>query len=528
MNVISDDPTVIRPALDALRTSFHNGRTKSLDYREAQLKNLVRGMQELTPKFEDALKKDIGLSSFMTYMLSLSLCINDVNHTISNFRKWARALPADTSMTIGPAKSYVLPEPYGVALVISAWNYPLYTLIPPAATAIAAGNCVILKPSEMAPATSKVVVELFEKYLDKNCYRVLEGKVEVSKAIIQEKFDVIVFTGSPEKGKLIAKAAAENLIPCVLELGGKSPTIVDRDANLDNAAMRIVQGRFMNAGQTCVAPDYCFAHKDIKAQFLQKIREYIIKFHGEDPSKDEHYARIINQDHTRRLKSYLDENHGGRVVFGGQVDESQKYVAPTVIDCPNLDSKLMTEEIFGPILPVLEFSNIQDVIQFINQRDKPLALYYYGGLLSSNKKRIINETSSGAVMINDSIFHLLNSDLPFGGVGNSGYGTCHGLWGFNNVSHLKPVMEKIGGLNVFPFNARYPPYTSGKQNLVRTLFKLNAVNQGHIVKGAIFTVAAIAVCMNVKQEKLNSARFLLADFLKNLSEKLRQGPKPKL
>ena len=525
--LIPDDPSVIRPTLDALRNSFHEGKTRPFNYRERQLRALLKGIEELTPKFEVALKKDLGVSPFMNYMLSIGITVNEIKDILKNFRKWARPIPADTSVPIGPGKSYVIPEPYGIALVMSAWNYPLFTLIPPAATAIAAGNCVVVKPSEMAPHTSKVVVELFEKYLDKDCFRVIEGQVEVAKAITREKFDVIVFTGSPEKGKLVAKAAAENLVPCVLELGGKNPTIVDRDANLDNAAMRIVSSRFINAGQTCIAPDYCFVHKDVKKEFLKKLKEYVIKFHGTDPSKDEHFPRIVNEFHTNRLKEYLEENHNGKVIIGGEVRVKDKYVSPTVIDSPKLDSKLMQDEIFGPILPVLEFTDISDVIKHIRNHEKPLALYYYGSIFGTNKQRIINETSSGAVMINDSLFHILNSTLPFGGVGHSGFGSCHGIWGFNSVSHLKPVMEKVS-TNFFPYSVRFPPYTGGKQMLMKTIFKLNSVQQRHLLKGALFTVVMIAVALRVKADGVGKTTTMISEFFKKLGERMgksQRGPK---
>lgn len=493
--VIPDDPSVIRPTLEALKKTFLTGKTKDISFRIKQLKNLARGLKEMSAKLDEAIQKDIGLSPFMNFMASTTPCLNEIEDCIRNVRKWAKPEKTNTPLPLGPAKSYIVPEPYGVCLVLSAWNYPLITLIPPIATAIAAGNCVVAKPSEMAPHTSNVVAELFEKYMDKDCYRIIEGQVQVAIAITKEKFDVLVFTGSPEKGRLVAKAAAENLIPCVLELGGKSPTIVDRDADLDNAAMRIVTGRFLNAGQTCIAPDYCFAHKDIKEKFLAKVKEYKEKFHGQDPKQDPHYARMINEWHTERIKSYLDEKHGGKIVFGGEVDIKQKYVAPTVVDSPSFNCKMMQDEIFGPILPVYEFSDIDTVIKFINDREKPLALYYYGSNSSKSKERLINETSSGAVMVNDSLFHILNSELPFGGVGNSGYGACHGKQGFDCLTHKKPVMEKYA-INMFPFNARYPPYTTGKQKLIKLLFGSFSITQYDALRALIFLIVLAVIIMN--------------------------------
>jgi len=483
--MISDDPSVIRPALDDLRKNFLTGKTLPLKYRKQQLNNLLRGLKELEPKFHAALQKDLNANEMMSYMLSTCLTIEDIKHTLAHIDKWNKPKSVDTPLVIGPGRSYIQPEPYGVALVIGAWNYPVATAVPYLATAIAAGNCCIVKPSEVSAHTSNVIAELVDKYLDKDCYRCIEGQVEVAKAITKEKFDLIVFTGSTEKGKLVAKAAAENLIPCVLELGGKSPTIVDRDANLDNAAMRIVQGRMINCGQTCIACDYLFIHKDIKAKLLAKIQEKITEFFGTDPSKSEDYPRMINDFHLQRVKSYLDEDHGGKVVIGGQIRAENKYIAPTIVDNPRLDSKLMQEEIFGPVLPVLEFADLDYVIKFIQERPKPLALYYYGSTFSNNYKRVKTLTSSGGLMANDSVFHFANNHLPFGGVGSAGYGKLHGYGGFKSFTHFKPVMEKTS-INFFPFNVRYPPYAGFRGQLLRFMLKLSQVNQSTIFKVLIW------------------------------------------
>ena len=482
--MILDDPKIIRPALEELRKSFLKGKTIPLAYRKQQLRNLIKGIRELEPKFHEALRKDLGASALASYMLSTNLTISEVEHALSNINKWTRKQYVDTPFIIGPARSYIQPEPYGVALVIGPWNYPLSTSVTYVATAIAAGNCCIVKPSEVSENTSKVIAELFDKYLDKECYRCIEGKVEVAKAIIKEKFDVIVFTGSTEKGKLVAQAAAENLVPCILELGGKSPTIVDRDANLENAALRIVQGRFINCGQTCIACDYLFVHTEVKVELLAKIQEKIIEFYGKDPSLSEDYPRIVNDFHLQRIKGYLEEEHGGKVIVGGEIKADQKYIAPTLVDNPKLTSQLMQEEIFGPVLPILEFNNLDYAIQFINERPKPLALYYYGSTLSSNYKKVKTFTSSGALVANDSVFHFGNSDLPFGGVGNAGYGKLHGYEGFKSLTHFKSVMEKTS-INFYPFNVRYPPYAGSRGNLLRLMLKYSYLKQSTIVKTLI-------------------------------------------
>ena len=402
-----------------------------------------------------------------------------LKHNLLHIDKWNQAESIDTPFVIGPARSYTQPVSLVVALVIGAWNYPIATCVPYVATAIAAGNCCVVKPSEVSANTSKVIAELFDKYLDKDCYRCIEGQVEVSKAIIKEPFDVIVFTGSTEKGKLVAKAAAENLVPCILELGGKSPTIVDKEANIDNAALRIVQGRFINCGQTCIACDYLFVHKEIKAELIQKINDKLVESYGRDPSKAEDYSRVINEFHVKRIQSYLDEDHGGKIVLGGEVKLNERYIAPTLIENPNLDSKLMQEEIFGPVLPILEFDDFDYVIKFINSRPKPLSLYYYGSSFSQNYKNLKTKTSSGGLLLNDSIFHFANSFLPFGGVGASGYGKLHGHAGFKALSHSKAVMEKAP-INFFPLNVRYRPYAGLRGKVLKLMLRNSRFKQSLI------------------------------------------------
>lgn len=482
--MIADDPKVIKPILNELQKGFRSKKTLPLKYRKEQLRNMIRGLEELEPKFHEALQKDLGVNPIMSRMISTNVALDEVKLILKEIDKWVKPEATDVPLLVGPGKSYIEPEPLGVALVIGAWNYPLTTSVPYVATAIAAGNCCIIKPSELSVHTSNVIAELFDKYLDKECYRCIEGQVEIAKAIIKEPFDIIVFTGSTEKGKLVAKAAAENLTPYILELGGKSPTIVDRNADLDNAALRIIQGRYMNAGQTCVACDYLFVHKDVKARLIEKLKEKIVEFYGEDPSKSFDYSRIINEFHVKRLKSYLDEAHGGKVLIGGQVDVKEKYVAPTLIDSPKLTSKVMQDEIFGPILPIYEFEDIDYVINFINERPKPLALYYYGSSSSNNYKRIKKETSSGGLAVNESVVQFAVLDLPFGGIGYSGQGKLHGIHGFRALSHFKSVFEK-GGLNIYPFNVRYPPHKGLRKKTLNFMLGMSGITQNMITQVVI-------------------------------------------
>lgn len=341
MDQIPDDPKVIKPIFEELKKSFFDGKTRPISFRKTQLKSLLRGLDEMKTEIHEAWTKDLGGNKFTSEMLSWGLCRSEVEESLEHLDSWNESISCDTPFSLGPGKSYMKPEALGLILIIGAWNYPLTLSVPYAATAIAGGNCVVVKTSEMAAYTSMAIAKLFDTYLDKSCYRVIQGHVEVAKNITTFPFDKIVFTGSTQKGKLVAEAAAKNLIPCVLELGGKSPTVIDKGADIKNAALRITQGRFTNAGQTCIANDYIFVHKDVKGNFLNQIKQEIANFYGENPAQSPDYSRIINEFHCQRLKSYLEEKHGGTVVCGGKVDIKDKYVAPTVIDSPSLDSQMM-------------------------------------------------------------------------------------------------------------------------------------------------------------------------------------------
>jgi aldehyde dehydrogenase (NAD+) len=496
--MINDDPSVIAPALAHLKQSFRLGKTLPIQYRKQQLRNMIRGIKELESKFHEAIQKDLGLNLIQSQMVSTNFTLDEVEYTLNNLDKWNKSESTDVPLAVGPGKSYIKPEPLGVGLVVGPWNYPVANSVAYVASAIAAGNCCVVKPSELSPHVSNVIAELFDKYMDKDCYRCIEGQVEVAKAICKQNFDIIIFTGSTDKGKLIAKAAAENLIPCILELGGKSPTVVDRNADLDNAAYRIMQGRYLNCGQTCVACDYLFVHKDVKEQLIQRFKQKLIEFYGEDPSKSKDYSRIVNDFHLQRLKGYLDENHGGKVLVGGQVNAKDRFIAPTLIENPRLNSKLMQDEIFGPILPIYEFEDFDYVVNFIKERPKPLALYYYGSASSDNYKRLKNDTSSGSLALNESVFQVAILQAPFGGVGFSGHGKLHGYNGFKAFSHFKSVFEK-GGLNFFPFNVRYPPYTGTRLKTLNMMLGASSLTQGGINKflGLIVLLVVLAIIIKL-------------------------------
>lgn len=475
---IPDDASIIKPAVAALQKNFKTGGTRDLAFRKNQLNQLLIAYEEMIPEINVALKQDLGFQRGQANHTEVPR--QEMIHFRDNLTSYAKSESVDSPAFLMPVISYVVPEPLGVVLIIGSWNYPFYTTLNYVACAIAAGNCVVLKPSEAAGHSSKLLAKLFKIALDERFYRCIEGKVEVAKAICKEKFDAIVFTGSTEKGKLVAQAAAENLTPCYLELGGKSPTIIDETADLQNAALRIAQGRFLNAGQTCVAPDYVFVHESIKKDFLERLKAEVKNFFTEDPKTSKDYSRIINEFHVDRLQGLIT-GHGGTVELGGQCDKKDFYVAPTIISNPKVDSKVMQEEIFGPILPIFSFKDISEVIEFINARPKPLALYYFGAFFSPNKKRIINETSSGGMVTNDCVYQLGNIHYPFGGVGMSGNCKLGGKQGFKNLSNMKTVMER-GTWNFPPFNVRYPPETDFKGKMMLTMMRTLSIRQGEILK----------------------------------------------
>lgn len=396
-----------------------------------------------------------------------------------------------TPFYMTPGLSYIHYEPLGVALIMNAWNYPFMGAIQPLITAIATGNMAIIKTSEVAKSSSKVIKKLVERYLDNKAYKVIEGEVEVAKEIITKPFDLVVFTGSSDKGKIVASAAGKNLTPCILELGGKSPCIVDKKANLDYAADKIVFGRFSNSGQTCVAPDYVLVHEEVASEFKKKLVNSLKNsFSGKSEKYlDSDKGAMINDFHVERIKGYLTENHGGKVLFGvknedGLKDIKNNWIAPTIIEDPNLESSIMTEEIFGPILPILTFSSIKDAIKMINDKPKPLALYYFGCVYGGNGKLVRESTSSGAFVQNETLFQAVHPHLPFGGVGNSGYGSYHGEHGFRNFSHPKACLTRVP-LNFYPFNAPTFPFTSLRQFTVKTLMAFGQIGQRKLIKRII-------------------------------------------
>ncbi len=445
--------------LNKQRQFFATGKTQNIDFRIEQLKKLKRAISDYQEKIAAAVKADLNRPKFEAYFELTFL--TEINDAIKKLKSWVKPRRVSTPIEQFPAGAKIYPEPLGVVLIIGAWNYPFQLVISPLLGAIAAGNCAIIKPSEIAVNTSEVVADLIANTFESNYIAAVTGGVEVSQQLLAEKFDYILFTGGTRVGKIVMEAAAKNLTPVTLELGGKSPCIVDDDIPLEYTAKRITWGKFINAGQTCVAPDYLLVNKSVKSNLLEKIKQSIDKFYGENPLESPDYGRIVNEQQFNRLSDLLKE---GKIVIGGDTKSEERYISPTVIEGVNWDAEIMQEEIFGPILPVLEYENLEEAIDLVNSRPKPLSLYFF----SRNKqkqKQILRETSSGNVCINDTAMQFGVPSLPFGGVGNSGIGSYHGKASFDTFSHYKSVLNK--GL-WFDLNIRYAPYKN-KVGLIRKI-----------------------------------------------------------
>ena len=444
---------------------FESGKTINVDYRIKNLKKLNDIIKKNEDKILNELKKDLGKSNFEGYVTEVGILYDDINFHIKNVKKWSSEEKRKSPIVYYPSKSYIYKEPYGVTLIIGPFNYPFQLVIAPLIGAISAGNTAIIKPSENSRNIALLLEKLINENFPEGYLRVvnpLGGKETVS-LLLDKPFDYIFFTGSVRVGKLVMQKAAQHLTPVTLELGGKSPCIVDSDAKLKLAAKRIVWGKFLNAGQTCVAPDYLCVHKSVKDELLKLIINEIRVQFGENVRNSEDYPRIVNKSSLERLSGYLND---GKIYYGGNIDEDNLYMEPTLIIKPDLNSPLMSDEIFGPILPILVYEDLDNVIKFINHREKPLALYYF----SESKKKIkyvLTSPTSGGVTINDTIIHVANPNLPFGGVGNSGVGKYHGKESFETFTHNKSVMKRG---TFIEFNIRFAPYKN-KLNLVKRIMK---------------------------------------------------------
>ncbi|PGT76590.1 aldehyde dehydrogenase family protein [Bacillus sp. AFS040349] len=442
---------------------FRNGQTKSKDFRVNMLKKLADQIRKNEEKICHALKQDLNKSETEAYVTEIGFLLEEISFTLKHIDKWMKPEKVKTAKTHIGSKGFKVAEPYGVTLIIAPWNYPFQLQLAPLIGAIAAGNTAILKPSELTPHTSRLLAEIIGDAFPSEYIEVLEGGVETTTYLLEQDFDYIFFTGSVPVGKIVMEAAAKRLIPITLELGGKSPCIVDETANIELAAKRIAFGKFINAGQTCIAPDYLFVHKKVKHLFLTELKKVIVDFYGEKPLENDEFTRIVNERHFQRLKNYLSD---GTVLFGGETDEASLKIEPSLLEPESMTSAVMTDEIFGPIFPVLEFENIQTIIDFVTDRPKPLALYLFT-TTEENEKRVTESISFGGGCINDTLMHIATPYLPFGGVGESGIGTYHGESSFAAFSHYKSVLKQT---NRFDFHFRYPNAKNGLK-LIKRLMK---------------------------------------------------------
>jgi aldehyde dehydrogenase (NAD+) len=437
--------------LDKQRKFFIEGKTKCIPHRLAMLNRLEESIRKHEQDILEALSKDLNKAPFEAYATEIGMVLEEIRFVRRHLISWARPKKVPTPITNAPSISRIYSEPYGVVLVMAPWNYPFQLALLPLVGAIAAGNCVMVKPSNYSPNTSMIIEMILSEVFGKEYVAVIQGGREANQLLLEQRFDYIFFTGSVEVGKIVMKAAAKHLTPVTLELGGKSPCIVDETANLDLAARRIVWGKFINSGQTCVAPDYLLAHHSVKKVLLERMKYYIQSYYGENACEKDYYPKIINEKHFDRLLSLMENEN---IVIGGNFSRERNQIAPTILDNISWDSPVMKEEIFGPILPVLEFNSLKEAITGINQRPKPLALYYFT-TRRENERKIIRNISYGGGCINDTVMHLASSHLPFGGVGESGMGRYHGKASFDTFSHKKSVLKKANWLDV---PLRYPPY----------------------------------------------------------------------
>ena len=427
---------------------FLSGATLALPFRKQALRKLLQAMKQYEQPLAEALWKDLHKSYEEAYLTELSIVYGEIHNHLRHLSRWARAERKSSPLAIMPASSRIIKEPLGNTLIIAPWNYPVQLLLNPLVGAISAGCTAMLKPSPYVPNVSRVLTELIRNTFPAEYIAIVEGNREINKMLLAERWDMIFFTGSPALGKMVMEAAAKHLTPVVLELGGKSPCIIDKTANLSVAAKRIAWGKALNAGQTCIAPDYLMIHEDVKDKFLKLLVKEWKHLLTKNPQEAKHFVRIVNDKALDRLIGYLND---GTVYHGGRYDKSERFLEPTILTNVSPDAPVMQEEIFGPIFPVLTFKHIDDVISFVTKREKPLALYYFG----TDDKKILRHTSSGGTCINDVIMHIVNHKTPFGGVGNSGMGAYHGKDSFLTFSHRRSVIKTPTWVDM-PF--RYMPY----------------------------------------------------------------------
>ena len=454
----------MKAILDKQRTFFDEGHTRPVSFRVRSLQRLRDAIEANEARIFDALKRDLNKSTFDAYVSEVGPCLAEIRLMIRNLKKWAGPKRLGGSVLFPLSSASVVCEPLGQTLIICPWNYPFRLSIMPLIASLAAGNCTILKPSEVSVHTEKVIADMIGEYIDDSIISVVRGGPEVCTELLSERFDHILYTGNEHVAKIVATAAARHLTPVTLELGGKCPCIVDKSCDLAKTAKRIAWGKFLNAGQTCVAPDHLFIDKKLKNELVDEIKKAVTDFYGADPELSDDYGRIINERHFDRVTGLLNE---GEILHGGEHNREKLYVAPTLMQHCLEDARISNEEIFGPILPVVEFDEVAEAIAAVNRKPKPLALYIFSQD-KSVQREIVNRTSSGAVCINDANVHLSRADLPFGGVGNSGHGRYHGRAGFETFSNKKSLFRQT---SLFDIPKRFPPTDALGLKMIRQLVK---------------------------------------------------------
>lgn len=455
---------IIKKMVSDSREYFNLGETLSISYREKSLIKLRDTIIRKENEIIEALKEDLGKSHFEGYMSEVGMTLSEITYMLKHIKKFSKERSVKTPLAQFHSRSYIKPSPYGVVLIMSPWNYPFLLTMEPLVDALAAGNTAIIKPSAYSPRTSEVIGKIIKECFDERYVSVVTGGREENRHLLHQHFDYIFFTGSKNVGREVLRNAAEYLTPVTLELGGKSPCIVDETANIRVAARRIVFGKFLNCGQTCVAPDYVICHSSVKDEFLAEVKKCIVGQFGENPLENKDYGRIINKKHFDRISSLIDES---KVVHGGNVFPDTLQIEPTVMDGVSLEDKVMGEEIFGPIMPIMTYEKLDNVISYINSEEHPLALYIF----SSNKKninKVISKCRFGGGCINDTIIHLATSEMGFGGFGESGMGSYHGKAGFDTFSHYKSIVDKKTWIDL---PMRYQPYKSNNEKLIRLFMK---------------------------------------------------------
>ena len=445
------------------REFFNTGKTKNVKYRLEHLKKLKKSILENEEEIKKALKLDLNKSESESYMTEIGMTLSELSYNIRHVKSWCKNKRVGTPLAHFPSRSFISKEPYGVTLILSPWNYPFMLLIEPLIGAICAGNCAVLKPSEFVPNTANVIEKIIKECFEEDYVTVIQGDKDVSQALIEKNFDYIFYTGGTKVGKIVMQEASKNLVPFTLELGGKSPCIIDEKYNMHLAAKRLLFGKLLNAGQTCIAPDYVLVNENVKEELIEELKRVLKEFLGENVIENEDYPKIVNERHFARLSNLIE---GEKILIGGKTDKKLLKIEPTILDNPKIDSKVMCEEIFGPILPIISYKTIEDAIAYVKKFEKPLALYMF----TNDKKiqnKIMNEISFGGGCINDTIIHIANSNMGFGGVGYSGIGNYHGKRSFDTFSHERSITKKYG----LDFPMRYMPYNDFKDKLIRMFLK---------------------------------------------------------